>query len=59
MVDAPKGLCSVSTSCEPQQAGISVTGNLYFVLYGILPAQRHMLQPRYATPNVMITVWVN
>jgi len=57
--DAPKGLCNVSTSCEPEQAGISVTGNLYSLLYGILLAQRPMLQHRCATPNVMITVWVN
>ena len=52
-------LCSVSTSCEPQQAGISVPGNLYYLLYGILLAQRPMLQSQCTTSNVMITAWVN
>jgi len=36
-----------------------VTGYLYYLLYGTLLAQRPMLQPRCATSNVMITVWVN
>ena len=42
--DAPEALCSVSAFFEPQQAGRHFChSHLYYLLYGVLPAQRPVL----------------